>query len=111
MATQAPTHLAGRANDLSPAQQRAAYEEQGYLVFPELLDAEELGTLRSALAEVLRESEGLTETNAKFSVIRTRDGGYSVRRIFEPIAHHPAFHDLVFNPKILDVIENLIGPN
>jgi hypothetical protein len=24
---------------------------------------------------------------------------------------HQAFHDLVFNPKILDIVENLIGPD
>src|SRR5206468_7249952 len=34
-----------------------------------------------------------------------------VRRIFNPIAHHQAFHDLVFNPKIVDVVENLLGPD
>src|SRR5579872_4028455 len=100
MATQAATSSARRADDLSPAEQRAAYDEQGYLVFPELLDADELGTLRSALAEVLRDSEGLTETTSRFSVTRTEDGGYSVRRIFDPIAQHQAFHDLVLNPKI-----------
>jgi hypothetical protein len=34
-----------------------------------------------------------------------------VRRIFDPIVQHEAFRDLVVNPKILDVVENLIGPN
>jgi ectoine hydroxylase-related dioxygenase (phytanoyl-CoA dioxygenase family) len=34
-----------------------------------------------------------------------------VRRIFDPIAQHEAFRDLVVSPKILDVVENLIGPN
>ena len=99
------------ANELSQADQRAFYEEQGYLVFPRLLDGAELATLRNALAEVLRESVGLTENNDKFSITRTDDGGYSVRRIFDPIARHQAFHDLVLNPKILDVVENLIGPD
>ena len=83
------------ASQLSPAEQRAAYEEEGYLVFPELLDAMELGTLRTALEDVLRESEGLTGTNDKFSITRTDDDGYSVRRIFDPIARHDAFRDLV----------------
>ncbi len=92
-------------------QQNAHYEEQGYLVFPELLDQQELAVLRAALAEVLEEAEGLTETNEKFSVTRGDDGRYYVRRIFSPFAHHQAFHDLVFNPKILDVVENLIGPH
>jgi phytanoyl-CoA hydroxylase len=60
---------------------------------------------------VLQESVGLTETNEKFSITRGDDGSYSVRRIFNPIAQHQAFHDLVFNPKILDVVERLIGPD
>lgn len=107
-----PVNVTSRpANELSPADQRAFYEEQGYLVFPELLSSTELETLRSALAEVLQESVGLTENNDKFSITRTDDGGYSVRRIFDPMARHPAFHDLVLNPKILDVVENLIGPD
>jgi ectoine hydroxylase-related dioxygenase (phytanoyl-CoA dioxygenase family) len=94
----------------SPAAQKAQYEHQGYLVFPRLLDAAELQSLRQALAEVLAEAEGLTESTAKFSIVRS--GGQShVRRIFNPIQHHPAFHDLVFNPKIVDVVENLLGPD
>jgi phytanoyl-CoA hydroxylase len=96
---------------MTPEEQKAHYEEQGYLVFPELLDRDELAGLRAALAEVLAEAEGLTETNEKFSITAGDDGRYYVRRIFSPIAHHKTFYDLVFNPKILDVVENLIGPN
>jgi phytanoyl-CoA hydroxylase len=97
---------------VSPSQQKTQYEDHGYLVFPELLDAAELATLRGALAEVLREADGLTESNDKFSVVPSDDGAHHVvRRIFSPIAHHQAFYDLVFNPKIVDVVENLIGPD
>jgi ectoine hydroxylase-related dioxygenase (phytanoyl-CoA dioxygenase family) len=93
------------------AEQRAFYAEQGYLVFPELLSQTELAELRAALAEVLAEAEGLTETTEKFSITRAADGRAFVRRIFSPIAHHRTFRDLVFNAKILDIVENLIGPN
>src|SRR3954453_19437019 len=93
------------------AEQRAFYEDQGYLVFPDLLSPTELAELRSALAEVLAEAEGLTETNAKFSIIHTADGRSFVRRILSPIAHHQTFLDLISNPKILDIVENLIGPD
>ena len=109
------THVAQppteRPSQLSPAQQRAHYADQGYLAFPELLSSAELADLRAALAEVLREAAGLTETNDKFSLTQTDTGEWSVRRIFNPIAHHQTFYDLIFNPKILDVVENLIGPN
>jgi phytanoyl-CoA hydroxylase len=111
MTMQATQLLSRRGTELSPAEQRASYDEQGYLVFPELLDAAELDTLRTALADVLRGAEGLTETNDTFSITGTDSGGYSVRRIFDPIARHEAFRNLVLNPKILDVVENLIGPN
>jgi phytanoyl-CoA hydroxylase len=97
---------------VSPSQQKTQYEDEGYLVFPELLDRAELATLRAALAEVLQEADGLTESNDKFSVVRSDEGGrYVVRRIFSPIVHHQAFYELVFNPKIVDVVENLLGPD
>ncbi|MCC6177223.1 MAG: phytanoyl-CoA dioxygenase family protein [Chloroflexi bacterium] len=99
------------ADAMTPAEQKAFYEDQGYLVFPQMLSAEELAAARAALAEVLEESVGLTENNEKFSVTRGDDGNYYVRRIFSPIAHHKVFYDLAFHPKILDAVSNVLGPN
>ena len=111
MSTQTAQVRSRPPGELNAAEQRAFYAEDGYLVFPQLLSPAELADLRTALADVLRQAHGLTATNDMFSVTQTDDGKWSVRRIFNPIAHHPVFHDLVFNPKILDVVENLIGPN
>ena len=111
MTTQLEHVRPGPPSPLTSAEQRALYADQGYLVFPDLLTSTELANLRAALADVLSEAEGLTESNDKFSVTQTSDGNWSVRRIFNPIAQHQAFYDLVFNPRILDVVENLIGPN
>src|SRR5438128_4453311 len=111
MATQLAQAPGRPASELSPSEQKTYYEDQGYLVFPQLLSGKELARLRAALAEVLREAEGLTESNDKFSVTQGDDGTWSVRRIFNPIAHHQAFADLIVNPKILDVVENLSGQN
>lgn len=99
------------ADAMTPAEQKAFYEDQGYLVFPRMLSADELAAARAALAEVLEESAGLTESNEKFSVTRGDDGNYYVRRIFSPIAHHKVFYDLAFHPKILDAVSNVLGPN
>jgi len=99
------------ASELSLTEQKAYYEDQGYLVFPEVLNAEELTRVRGALAEVLLEANGLQASNTKFSVTQTENGGWSPRRIFNPTVHHQAFYDLVFHPRILDKVENLIGPN
>src|SRR5947199_10181014 len=55
------------ATTLAPAEQKAFYDERGYILHPDLLTQDELATLRAALAEVLEESRGLTESNDKFS--------------------------------------------
>jgi len=96
---------------MSPTEQKAFYDEQGYILHPDLLSQDEVATLRAALAETLEEANGLTETNEKFSVTRGMDGSYSVRRIFNPIKHHKAFYDAMCHPRILDAVEALIGPN
>ncbi len=99
------------ARNMTPAEQKAFYEDQGYLVCPDLLTPDEVARLRAALDEVLEEAKGLTETNEKFSVTRGRDGEYHVRRIFSPIQQHKVFHDAAFHPRILDAVEALVGPN
>jgi phytanoyl-CoA hydroxylase len=104
----APPHP---VTELTLEEQKAHYEEQGYLVFPEFLSADELATLRTALQEVLSEAEGLQASTDKFSLTQTDSGGWSVRRIFNPTLHHQAFYDLVSHPRILDTVENLIGPD
>lgn len=96
---------------MSPAQQRRCYEEHGYVLLPELLTLAEVEALQNALAELLPESQGLTANNEKFSVTPGDDGNYHVRRVFSPIQHHKTFYDMAFHSKILDAVENLIGPN
>lgn len=98
-------------DQLSPSQQRRCYEEEGYVLLPELLTRAEVGALQDALAELLPESQGLTANNEKFSITPGDDGKYHVRRLFSPIQHHKVFYDMAFHSKILDAVENLIGPN
>lgn len=97
--------------DSSRQEERSFYEDQGYLVYPKMLEESEVATLRSALDEVLAEAKDLAESTEKFAITQGVDGGHHVRRIFDPIAHHRAFMDIAFHPKILDAVENLIGPN
>jgi ectoine hydroxylase-related dioxygenase (phytanoyl-CoA dioxygenase family) len=99
------------AQRMTPAEQKAFYDERGYIVHPEMLTQDEVAELRSALAEMLAESKGLTENNEKFSITKGSDGNYHVRRIFSPIRWHKTFENMVTHPRILDAVEALIGPN
>ena len=115
MAISAPT--------MSPAEAKARYDEQGYLTYPTMLDRSEVAVLRSALNELLDEASRVPQdasglagkdaltTSDKFSFTMSSTGERHVRRIFNPIAHHQAFMDLVHHDRILDAVENLIGPN
>ena len=96
---------------LDATEQKAFYDENGYITHPKLLDDAELAVLRTALDELLEEASVLEESNEKFNIVVDDGGNRHVRRVFEPIQHHQAFYDLAFNPKIVDAVEHLIGPN
>ncbi len=102
------------AQPMTAADQKAHYDEQGYITFPEMLDRSEVDVLQGALAELLAEADQVpadVEMTDTFSFTRSDTGERRVRRIFNPIAHHQAFMDLVFHPAIVDAVANLIGPN
>jgi len=107
--TSAPTQTATAG--LTEEAQRSFYADQGYLVYPEMLDDTEVARLRAALDEVLEEAKGLAETNERFAMTRGADGEHHVRRIFHPVVQHEAFREVAFHPRILGAVENLIGPN
>ena len=99
---------------VTAAGQKAWYDEHGYITFPEMLSATEVAVLQDALTELLDEASRVpddVEMTDKFSFTRSDTGQRNVRRIFNPIAHHQAFHDLVFHEGIVDAVESLIGPN
>lgn len=93
------------------AERRAFYDEHGYLVVPELLSAAEVAELRAALDDVLERARGLTESDEHFFVLLGDDGQPGITRVRHPIAQHEAFRRLISHPKLLDLVEQLIGPN
>lgn len=96
---------------MTAAGQKRFYARHGYLVVPGLLTPRELARLRSALAELLGRARRLTQSTRTFRLVKGLDGRFHVKRICDPIARHPAFHDLVFHRRILDVVARLVGPN
>jgi ectoine hydroxylase-related dioxygenase (phytanoyl-CoA dioxygenase family) len=93
------------------AAQKRLFAARGYFVIPDFLKARELARLRAALATVLRRARRLRRSNRKFLIVQSPDGAFHVSRVRHPIAQHRWFYDLALHPRILDVVENLIGPN
>jgi hypothetical protein len=56
--------MATTAPSMTAADQKARYEEQGYLTFPEMLDRSEVAVLRAALDELLEEAARIPDDGA-----------------------------------------------
>lgn len=116
-----------QATDKTPGaltrEQVALYDEQGYLVLPRLLDARDLEPVKRAMSDkVSMIADDLFESG----LIRDRRGNspFETRlaELFENLTdsdflHYgrswrdrlPGYYQLMSNPKILDVVESLIG--
>ena len=106
------------------AEQVDTYEEDGYLVLPDLLDDEDLAPARIAMMQKVDQmaadllSAGLVADPLLSEPFRTR-----LARLFDGLGEEeflaygrswrdrlPGYYMLMRNPKILDAVESLIGP-
>jgi ectoine hydroxylase-related dioxygenase (phytanoyl-CoA dioxygenase family) len=97
-----------RLND----EQRRFYFEQGYLHLPAFLDAGWLAKLTATMRAFVDESRGWTRSDDKFD-LETGHGAATprLRRLSQPVAHHPLFWELVSASSVTDVAEDLLGPD
>lgn len=92
--------------------QIAFYQEQGYVVAKNVLDQRELATLRSAVASVLDGAHGLTAHTPVYDLEPSHTAELPrVRRIKTPHKHFPLFREFVQNPKIVALLQQLLGPS
>lgn len=81
------------------------YDQDGYLVVEGLFDAADVELARAAIDEIL-------STPELSSVAELEPSDRSVvRRIWSPTKRHSYFERMAADPRLLDVIEQLIGPD
>ena len=96
---------------LSP-DQIAQYHDEGYTLLDRFLGRDAVDALLSGIEELTAAA-----TVAKYDAARLEmepnqgPEGRKVRRIYEPCTHYPRFRALSESKDLLDVIEQLIGPN
>ncbi len=94
------------------SKQIAQYHDEGYTVLPEFLS-------RAAVDAILADIDALTSTvtvahhdsNRLEMEPNQEPEGKKVRRIYEPCTYYPRFRALSESQDLLDVLEQLIGPN
>src|SRR5438045_2130404 len=88
-----------------------AYQRDGVIVVPEVLDASTLTRVRSVIAELVTGSAKTTEHTDVYDL----EPGHTaesprVRRIKAPHKVHAIFDEIVRSAPVLDILKQLIGP-
>jgi phytanoyl-CoA hydroxylase len=90
----------------------ARYHETGYLVVPEVIEPELLARLRGALDALVADAASVSEHTDVYDL----EPGHTpeqpkVRRIKLPHSHTPVFWELAQYPRMVGIMEKLLGPS
>lgn len=115
-ATFIPVPLDGKL--LTPEQLRS-YNELGYVIIPNLLNAQEVQDLKDlrdrAVARAVEHGGSFYDGPAQYDVepLKSDPTGKALglRKIQEVYQVEPVFRDMLSQPKILDIVQDIIGPD
>lgn len=86
------------------------YRENGYLVVPNILSADELARARAATDRLVEESRTVTQHTEIYDLEPVHSAARpAVRRIKTPHKFDPAYRALVAHPRMLEALKPLIG--
>ncbi len=92
-------------------EQIAFYHENGYLAVENVLSSTDVAELRRVTDDFVQQSAAFTEHTDVFDL----EPGHTpeaprLRRLKNPILHHPVYDNTLRHPAILDIVADLIGP-
>ena len=89
----------------------AAYHRDGFLVVDEVLDAAQLREARRVVDEFIQKAGTVASHNDVYDLEPGhRPGAPRVRRIKTPHKHHPFFWELARSPRLVSILQSLLGP-
>ncbi len=92
--------------------QREFYFREGYLLLEKVIGDEWLRELRAATEEMVERSRKVTQSDRIFDLEPAhRPEAPRLRRVSNPVEHHPVFWDYVTRSPLGDIVADLVGPN
>jgi phytanoyl-CoA hydroxylase len=91
--------------------QKSFWQENGYLVVDDLLSPAEVEELRRRSDALVEPAKGITESTDRFHLKVGATHGALIQRVAEPHELGGEWMNLAKHPRLLDVIEPLLGPN
>jgi hypothetical protein len=113
---------AGRANRITSAQsgplkvlsadQRVAYERDGFIALPGLIGSDWLKRLQQVTSKFVDQSRSLTQSTAVFDLEADHTPTHPrIRRLVSPADIDPTFWQFASESILVDVVEDLLGPD
>ena len=94
------------------AQQIEQFQRDGWTVVPDFLSRKEVSAFLEDMDNISRGSTLQNHDKNHLEMEPQQEpGGTQVRRIYEPCTHYQRFRELSESPRLLDNIEQLIGPD
>lgn len=94
------------------AEQREAYVRDGFLFLPGLIDDETVDRLNAVTNAFVELSRPMTKSNKQFDLEPDHSAEEPrIRRLNSPVEFHPVYWEFVVSDVVLDVVEDLIGPD
>jgi ectoine hydroxylase len=106
------TSLGGGSLKVLSADQRAAYERDGFIALPGLVGADWLKRLQNVTSEFVDQSRSLTQSTPFFDLEPDHTPSQPrIRRLVSPADLHPVFWEFASESILVDVVEDLLGPD
>ncbi len=92
--------------------QREFYFREGYILLERVIGEEWLAGLRAATEELVERSRRVTRSDAIFDLEPNhRPDAPRLRRVSNPVEHHPVFWEYVTKSPLGDIVADLVGPD
>ena len=88
------------------------YHQDGYTVCPNFLSPEEVAQLVAEIEKIISGNTLANHDKKRMEMEPNQPAdGAKVRRLYEPCTHYPLFRNLSDSDKLLDAVEDLVGPD
>lgn len=93
-------------------QQLSFYRENGYVVVPDVLTPDEVSTLQDVTNGFIDQSRKVAVSNDVFDVEPNHTAeNPRLRRLMKPAERHPAYAATLKNPRLLAILQQVLGPD
>ncbi len=92
--------------------QREHYFREGYVLLEKIIGDEWIRKLRAATDELVERSRKVSKSDTVFDLEPThRPDAPRLRRVSNPVEHHPVFWDYCTKSPLPDIVADLVGPD